>query len=142
MALKKGDVCFRAELSGTKVEFREYILRTIQTRAGRYSWEKPETWGYWWCKVPGLSWGKRSKKHGDYGWLKNADPICRVKHRLQDGRPYGATKAGAIREEIAAIRELIREYGPDCDLDEEGVTLDQQLKAALRVQARLKGAAK
>lgn len=138
MGLKKGDLCYRASFVGRKISYDEYVLRTIQNRRGKYSWEKPQTWAYWWAKIPGLSWGKRSKAHGDYGFLKDADPICREKHLLSAGRPYAATKAGAIRALAAETRSLIKDYGEDYDFDEEGVTLGQQLTAVLGAQKRLK----
>lgn len=132
MTLRVGDTCYLAIMSGRKIEFWEYVLRTIRKRNGlRY--------GYWWNKLPGQTWGKLSKKHRDYGWLPDAWPGWREKYPTDRGRPFATTKLGALRREIASVRANIDEYGPDYDLDEEGATLGEQLSALLRAQTRLRG---
>lgn len=118
-------------MNGTKVEFCEYVLRTIRTRNG---WR----WGYWWARIANDTWGKQSKKNGDYGWLPNAWIGWRTKYAIDDGRPYAATKLGAVRNEIAIARGNIEAYGKDYDLDEDGATLGQQLTALRRLQTRLR----
>ncbi|MFP1645670.1 hypothetical protein [Pontitalea aquivivens] len=132
MALKIGDSCYRARLDGTRIEYWEYVLRTIRTRHG-------VTYGYWWCKLPGVTWGKLSPKHGDYGWLPNAWTGFRDRKPIDKGRPHAASKAGALRDEIASLRGLIVDYGADCHFDDDdGPTLAEQLKSALAAQKRLR----
>lgn len=131
MALKVGDVCYTIYMTGTKIEFWEYHLRTIRTRHG---WRG----GYWWRKVNGDTWGKRSKAHGDFGWLPNGWVGWRVKHNTDDGRPYATTKLGALKDEIASTHANIDHYGENYDFDEEGATLGEQLKALKRAQKRLR----
>lgn len=139
--LKKGDTCFCAYWEGSSLKFWTYHLRTIQARKDPIlSWAKPLKYGYWWQKVPGLTWGKLSKKHGDFGWLKNADRLFCRKHLIERGRPYAATKLGAVRAEIADLRGYIKEYGADEDLEGDGVTLGRQLQLALTAQKRLRKA--
>ncbi len=130
MALKIGDTCYCVRWNGSRVEYWEYVLRTIQTRNG-------VTYGYWWCKLPGTTWGKVSKTHGDYGWIPGAWPGFRDKHPIERGRPYAASKLGALRDEIASLRSSIVEYGPSEPYDEtDGPTLGDQLKTALTAQKR------
>lgn len=138
MALRKGDTCYHVVWDGPKIEYWEYVLRTIQTRKAEFSWATPITWGYWWNKLPGQTWGKLSNKHFDYGWLPNAWHGWRERHPINGGRPYAATKLGAIKSEIATLRGYISEHGADYDYDDEGVTLGRQLSLALAAQKRLR----
>jgi hypothetical protein len=134
MSLKIGDSSYRVLWEGAKIEYLEYVLRTIRSCDGI-------TYGYWWCKLPGTTWGKVSKKHGDFGWLPGAHPCFREKHTIKKGRPYAASKLGALRDEIASLRDLISdsEYGADCHYyDDDGPTLGDQLKIALAAQKRLR----
>lgn len=132
MALKVGDSCYCVRWEGSRIAYWEYVLRTIRTRHG-------VTYGYWWCKLPGVTWGKVSKKHGDYGWLSGAWPGFRERHPIVKGRPYAASTLGALRDELASLRENISEYGADCHYDEDdGPTLGEQLKIALAAQKRLR----
>lgn len=143
MALKVGDTCYKAWVCEGKIEYDEFVLRTIQARKPN-RWCEPISYGYWWQKIPGITWGKLSKKHFDYGWLKNAPVTHRIKCRIKDGRPYAATKAGALKDAIALQRKLIKRYGADYkdiweDEDEEGVlTYSQELDILLRAQKRLR----
>lgn len=52
-----------------------------------------------------ITWGKRSKKNGDFGWLKSIPVWTRQKWRV-DGAPVArikSTKLAAIRHEIKNI---------------------------------------
>jgi hypothetical protein len=132
MSLKKGDVCFHIVWDGKKVEFWEYVLRTIQVRGG-------VQFGYWWPKFPGVTWGKRSSKHGDFGWLHSAPAEFRVKHGTERGRPYAASRLGALRQEIADLRAKIKDDGEDySDDSDEGVSLGDRLKSAIAAQKRMR----
>lgn len=130
MALKVGDSCYTIVWKGTRIEYWKYILRTIRTR-------NSTVYGYWWCKLPGVTWGKVSKKAGDYGWLPDAHRDFCTKHRLSQGRPYAASKLGALRDEIADLRCNIEGYGADCHFyDDDGPTLGEHLKIAIAAQKR------
>lgn len=131
MTLKVGDRCFHVVLDGARIEYWEYVLRTIRTRSG-------VKYGYWWNKLPGQTWGKVSKKHGDYGWLSDAWNGWRERYPIASGRPYAASKLGAIRDEIANVRDQIKEYGEGYEFDEDGAPLGQQLASLLRAQKRLR----
>lgn len=78
-----------ADEENGKISFEEYQIRTI--RGGYvYAILKAE----W-------TWGKVSKKHGDFGWLPRIPAWCRKKWKV-DGEPHDLfkTKLAAIRDEI------------------------------------------
>lgn len=133
MKLKVGQVRYWACVSSDtmRVEYSEWVLRSIQTRGGIKR-------GYWINKVKGVTWGKRSKKNGDFGFLKNIPAWLRVSMQVSEGAPYSATKKGALAKCIAEIRSDIKRYGADADIWDEGVTVADELAVALRAQKRLK----
>lgn len=61
------------------------------------------------------TWGKRSKKRGDFGWLDPIGPLWRRKWRVGGTRPpeLGATRLQAITHEIASVKR----YGEPDDYD-------------------------
>lgn len=134
MTLKINDNSYCVRWNGTQIEYWEYVLRTIRTRHGI-------TYGYWWCKLPGITWGKISPKQGDFGWLPGVWTGFREKRSITRGRPYAATKLGALRDEISDLRRHIEDFGPDTSLDDNGPMLKDQLKAALSAQKRMRNAA-
>lgn len=87
-----------------KVEWHTWVVRSI--RKGRV---------YATVKMPGVTWGKVSKKHGDYGWLDPVPSWCRqwwyASHpsnlMLRHDKPatLGSTKIGALRSAIKAHKE-------------------------------------
>lgn len=89
---------------------------TLRTIRGGY--------GYLIEKVPGVTWGKLSKKHGDFGWLKSIPDYARTRFRVTDGVPsgYGLTKSAAVRSALAAARRGVARYterhGADTDAAE------------------------
>lgn len=91
------------------VEWDTYIARTI--RGG---------WVYATIKLDGITWGKRSTKHGDFGWLDPVPPWCRRKWRATDDVPsyytIATTRIKALTKAIASQKE----YGSDDDY--EGIT--------------------
>jgi hypothetical protein len=88
--MKVGQILYACYSDGDtgKVSFEEYIVRTI--RKGKV---------YAIMKAP-FTWGKRSTKHGDVGWLDPVPAWCRQR---VDGNMCGflfTTKLQAIRDEI------------------------------------------
>ena len=77
-----------------KVEIGEYVIRTI--RGGKVSAI---------YKLDGITWGKRSTKAGDYGWLKTIPKWCRETwSEVGEGRTYlFTTKLAAIRAEMKSL---------------------------------------
>ncbi|MFC3724436.1 hypothetical protein [Neoaquamicrobium sediminum] len=112
---KVGDIyleCFVADGTG-KVTFEQHIVRTIRG-------------GYVHAIQKSIcTWGKLSKKHGDYGWLPSIDPMWRTKWRVGEKPPpkLAKTKAQAIRAEIANIKR----WAEDDDYD-DGITVASIVK--------------
>ena len=77
--------CYVNEDTG-KVDFGEYHVRTIR---------KGNVYAVWKCSV---TWGKRSSKHGDFGWLDPVPAWCRERADLCSW--LFTTKLQAIRNEI------------------------------------------
>lgn len=139
MGLKQGEVSYIASIFGKKLEVEEYVLRTVRSRnVGTVFYPFMVQYGYWTLKIKDVTWGKRSAKRGDFGWLKNTPKWCRTKVSMASGRHGSATKSGALRVLATNTRKLIVKYGEDCDYDEEGVTLGQQLKIINRAIKRQK----
>lgn len=77
-----------------KVEIDRYGLRSI--RNGRA----------YFTLVASFTWGKRSTKHGDFGWLPSIPAWARSNERVggETIKRYARTKAQALRAAIAAER--------------------------------------
>lgn len=90
--MKQGETYFRVSTDEetAEVDLDEYVLRTIR---GKF--------GYLVLKAS-FTWGKRSKKHGDFGWLDPVPGWCRERFRISNGIPSGfsSTKRGAFEEAI------------------------------------------
>lgn len=111
-----------------KVHVDVAVLRTIR---GRF--------GYMVAKVPGVTWGKLSRKHGDYGWLDPIPDYARSRFVIADGTPagYGLSKSAAVRSALAAAREFrkrfIGRHGSEVETDES----DAEIAALAAKLARL-----
>lgn len=119
---KIGTVRYTLDVSDGTVYWSEWVLRSVSRRK-KYlgiTWSSPVLVEYWVSKIDGLTWGKRSKKHGDFGWLKNIPASCRWSSFAGDddtiGRP---TKLAAIKEELKTIKHALRSYGDDIDEEDK-----------------------
>lgn len=102
--IKPGDTLYAIlhEDDGTPTVER-WIVRTVRGGKATAIWKLTHTWG------------KRSKKHGDFGWLDPIPAWCRKSWRIAGSSlPVGLywTKAEAIKAEQKA------EYIPD-DFDNQ-----------------------
>lgn len=91
-AVKVGDEYFQCSVDEQgKVEFAIHRVRTI--RAGKI----------FATEVNIATWGKVSKKHGDFGWLPNIWPWFRNSWPIGGNPPryLKTTKLAAIRAELA-----------------------------------------
>lgn len=141
MMAKVGDVRYHCDINHDtgKIEFDEYVLRTIRKRYIGSKFRKPRlsiTYGYWICKLKGITWVKRSKAHGDWGWADNIGPLFRERAPL-DKPPYFATKRGALRAQRAQIVRWHNRYG---DHNDDGELTYTQVIAKL--DAAIKRASK
>lgn len=106
--MKPGDVYFRAGVDEDgKAYVDEWILRTIR---------KP--YGYLVLKVKLVTWGKRSTKNGDFGWLDPIEPLFRTRFRLVDGVPagYARSKSAAFRKALAEARVSRKKWSDDPEI--------------------------
>jgi hypothetical protein len=91
--MKVGDLYYDASIDDEtgKIEIDEHVLRTIR---GRH--------GYLTLKAS-FTWGKRSSKHGDFGWLDPIPDWCRNRFRLEEGPPkrFARSKTQALRVALA-----------------------------------------
>jgi hypothetical protein len=69
--------------------------------------------------------------------LSNIPEEFRHKIRRGGGRPFSKTQRGALHSLATKIRKLIKDYGCDFDMDEEGVTLGEQLKLVVARKNRM-----
>ncbi|MCB5201667.1 hypothetical protein LH464_04140 [Neorhizobium sp. T786] len=104
--MKPGDVLFEvwAEDGNGKIAWSEWVVRSI--RKGTVYATLKASW----------TWGKKSKKHGDFGWLDPIGPEWRVSWPV-DGEPRGqlaTTRLTAIKKAIA----LQKRYGSPDDYAE------------------------
>jgi len=131
--IKKGFIRYEAfvDFDTARVEYDEWLVSSIQNRYGCLR-------VYWKNKIIGLTWGKRSKKHGDYGFLNNI-PACCKKTTKYPELLFSASKKGALRCCISDLRKDIKIYGKDeVVFADDSKTLGQRLNGALRAQKRLK----
>lgn len=108
-----------------KVEIDEYGLRSIRQNTA-----------YFTLKSNGVTWGKRSKTHGDFGWLDPVPRWTRTPVRIggEQIRRFAKTKAAALRAAIAAERKTRQFYKGKAVIEAE---CDCAIAA---LQARLKRA--
>lgn len=74
-----------------KPTVEEWIVRTVRGDKATAIW-----------KLAGITWGKRSKKHGDFGWLDPLPAWTRQTWRIEGTGPLGlrTTKKAAVAEAL------------------------------------------
>jgi hypothetical protein len=102
--LKKGDKFYHVSCFEGKIDVEEYHLRTIRK-------------GVAFLTVKNVcTWGKKSKKHFDYGWLDPVESTWRTRHPVD--KPISKhnflarSKLAAAKKTLATIRG-IRKTRPD-----------------------------
>jgi hypothetical protein len=103
--MKPGDILYQVlhEDDG-KPTMEEWHIRTI--RGGKITaiWKLPHTWG------------KRSKKHGDFGWLDPIPAWCRQTWRV-GSKPIGLSTTR--RQAIRTALQYAEKYPQDHDTPEQ-----------------------
>lgn len=93
---------YSAYVDGNRVEVDTHVLRTVRGR-----------WGYMVVHIPGITWIKKSKKHGDWGYAKNVYPAYRRKFMWDRGLPYHPTKKAAVRALWSEVQQAVKDFGHD-----------------------------
>jgi hypothetical protein len=122
VTLKAGEFYFRAsydEETG-RVTFDTEGCRVV--RKG-YAYMTP--------RIDGLTWGKRSKRNGDFGWLPGIPSWMRSRVKVDDRR-YSQSKGPALRAALAAARAQRKFWAHDpaavADYDKEIAAFDRALR--------------
>jgi len=83
--LKVGQIFWECHIFDGKVDWNEWVLRSIQNRSiSKYVKTKVRT-AYFVLKEDGVTWVKKSKKHFDYGWAANIPEEYRKSQHLDCG---------------------------------------------------------
>tara|TARA_X000000950_G_C13724332_1_gene581558 strand:- start:560 stop:892 length:333 start_codon:yes stop_codon:yes gene_type:complete len=63
-------------------------------------------------KIKDITWGKRSRRNGDFGWLKSIPAWCRQSFVEGDDLPIGfyTTQLAAFKSAIALKQSEIKRY--------------------------------
>lgn len=118
-----------------KVQVDLYRVRSIKRRRNKFSLALGEPRASL-IEVNGTTWGKRSKKHGDFGWR---DPIWPgFRQMVEVGSPrarrYAKTKGAAIRAALADERSNRVFYKDSAEIVAECDVIIQALAKALKRQ--------
>ncbi len=138
--MKVGDVFWKVSWSEDGHEMEEWLVSTIR-RAPRkrylfYPLDEPlnPITVYFIQKINGITWGKRSRTTGDYGWEETIEPMFRASRTLdeckENGPPKGlkTTKLQAYNHAIRSCEKEIKQYERD---EPEDVEYLGQLKRTL-----------
>lgn len=110
MSIAKGDILYKSWLSiesvvngdGCTIEIEEWHITNVNKN------------GIYLRKRCYFTWGKLSKKHGDYGWLKNTDPfyndILKPEENYKE-KGYHKSKSAAYRSSITEVKKTHNQLG-------------------------------
>jgi hypothetical protein len=145
------------ESGKAEVELQEWIVRSIKRRRGsqtkygvktfssdsEYSQRQYVNITH---KEKGVTWGKLSRKHFDFGWLKSIPVSHRNKFAVGENLPFGiyTTKLAAYQHAFADAKDSIKWYEDKIKtlLDDERqgylIELDEHRKEYTAIERRLK----
>lgn len=113
--MRKGETYYAAnyDIETGKVSIEKYICRTIRKDVAYL------------IEVNEFTWGKRSKKHGDFGWRDPIWPGWRSRVTSNSEKRFTLTKSAAIRAALASSRktrdwyakEKMQEVVSECDAE-------------------------
>ncbi|EKY4114227.1 TPA: hypothetical protein ACGW3M_001117 [Pseudomonas aeruginosa] len=119
----------------SRIVIESIFVRSVQMRAD--NWGEKKLTAFAWPKNIS-TWGKRSTKTGDYGWLPSPDPDHRTKVVAGERMPLGvgATKVAALKSCLRAVlaqaeRAKKFNYGADIEAEiaEEIALVERRIKA-------------
>lgn len=137
----------------TSSQINEWVVRSIQVLRGSASKQAPAHLKFEALKfvnitekIDGITWGKRSKKNGDFGWLKSIPDFCRKQFAVGRCLPHGVytTERAAILHQISVTESYLAECKAASQADRDDVEIaasEAQLAALMRRFARLKSTA-
>ena len=98
--------CVDTEDGKVVITFRDWRIKTIKNSRRSLGAELVPT-AYLVDKVDNLTWGRKSTKTGDYGWLDGIEPYYRVNCCVGDELPKGlaTTKEKALRRLLVSQKE-------------------------------------
>jgi len=144
--IKVGAVLFSVDATTdengkTSTEVREWIVRSIQAKRGtksRFGCPAPyadtaRQYVNLVAKIDYLTWGKRSSKNGNYGWLKSISPLFRKQFEVGENLPVGiyTTVRASVLFEIKSFEESIAWYRSAIEGESDATSLEE-LKAELK----------
>ena len=116
------------------IDLSEHRLRTIRKN------KQGILTAYFIKYVKGITWVKKSKKHGDWGWADNIEHWYRDSIMLnvyeKNGLPHhmSFTKSGAFKKAIQKCEGYIK----DMKNDKDGYWDDGDLESEMKMLTRLK----
>lgn len=123
-----GAVYYLTDSGQAKVEIETWGVRSIQRK--RYS-ESSERFVNLAKKIQGVTWGKRSSKVGDFGWLPRISSSFILQFKEGEELPFGlyTTRLAALRFAKYTLAEEIEHFkseliGCDCGLLAEEIEGD------------------
>lgn len=115
--IKKGAVLYEAyyyisDYNKAKVEVAEFIVRSIQKKRNSSLHDRFVNLAR---KLDGVTWGKRSRTNGDFGWLPAIPSWCLKQFREGNDLPFGlyTTKLAALKFAKLSLSESIKDYKND-----------------------------
>lgn len=135
------------------IEISEWVIRSIQAKRGSktrfgipvHSFGEVAQYVNLVEKKDRVTWGKRSSKHGDFGWLKTIPSACRKQFRVGTDLPHGVytTVRAAVMYQLMVTRDSLA-ICKAADLalrdDVEIAELEIELAALQRRLSRLEAA--
>lgn len=118
MSHKPGAILYDAAVDEGRIVIDEYVCRSIRRGRAFYTLKNFVTWG------------KLSKRHGDYGWLDPIADVWRKRIPVNGNLPtgMGRSKQAAIRSYIASMRAVKRKWPDDDEIDTEIAIATRALK--------------
>lgn len=157
--IKIGAVLYRAcgyEHDGRiHISLEEWVVRSIQRKRGsksKFGFKLPESlqrkdlYVNVTQRVKSVTWGKRSNKIGDFGWLKSIPQEFREQFAVGENLPYGmyTTKLSALKHALKESQAEVRWYEekiargvPEDERAEYEQELDEEKRIVIMLKTRI-----
>jgi hypothetical protein len=157
--MKVGAVLYKAngyQAEGRiRVDVDEWVVRSIQRKRGaksRFGMTLPRSlqddvvYVNVTERIKGITWGKRSSKHGDVGWLKSIPQDCRDQFKVGAELPLGlyTTRLAALKycldseqSTLSWLEERLKEGVPEDEKDEYEQEVAETKRVITAIKARI-----